>query len=95
MTADMMVHEMDDERTIEEEEMIESTEDFSAEVNSLQKVALYDFLNVLIKEEKHRCKDKDCHAVYFWKLLKLRPEAFVSSLLFLMFFISSLKTEGD
>ncbi|XP_065070199.1 mesoderm induction early response protein 1-like [Rhopilema esculentum] len=37
MTADMMVHEMDDERTIEEEEMIESTEDFSAEVNSLQK----------------------------------------------------------
>ena len=33
-----MIHDIDDERTIEEEEMMESTEDFSTEVNSLQKV---------------------------------------------------------
>ena len=38
LTADMMIHDIDDERTIEEEEMMESTEDFSNEVNSLQKV---------------------------------------------------------
>ena len=38
ITADMMIHDIDDERTIEEEEMMESTEDFSTEVNSLQKV---------------------------------------------------------
>jgi len=37
LTADMMIHDIDDERTIEEEEMMESTEDFSNEVNSLQK----------------------------------------------------------
>lgn len=39
MTADMMIHDADDERTIEEEEMLESSEDFSNEVNSLQKVS--------------------------------------------------------
>ena len=38
LTADMMIHDIDDERTIEEEEMMESSEDFSSEVNNLQKV---------------------------------------------------------
>ena len=39
MNADMMVHDIDDERTIEEEEMMESSEEFSNEVNHLQKVS--------------------------------------------------------
>ena len=35
----MMVHEdMDDERTLAEQEMVEANADFSSEVNDLQKV---------------------------------------------------------
>ncbi len=41
MNADLMVHEIDDERTIEEEEMLESGEEFSNEVNNLQKVSYW------------------------------------------------------
>ncbi len=47
LNADMMVHDIDDERTIEEEEMMESGEEFSNEVNNLQKVCLRTFCILL------------------------------------------------
>lgn len=37
-TAEMLVHEYDDERTLEEEELMEGDRNFSAEIEDLQKV---------------------------------------------------------
>ena len=37
-TADMLVHDYDDERTLEEEETIEGEKNFSAEIADLEKV---------------------------------------------------------
>ena len=47
-----MIHDIDDERTIEEEEMMEATEDFSNEVNSLQKVNLLSISSSVIPANK-------------------------------------------
>ena len=47
LTADMMVHEdMDDERTLAEQEMVEANADFSSEVNDLQKVQYRPFVTL-------------------------------------------------
>ena len=40
-TADMMVHDYDDERTLEEEEALDGDEDSQSELASLQKVSAY------------------------------------------------------
>ena len=37
-TADMLVHDYDDERTLEEEETIEGERNFGAEIEDLEKV---------------------------------------------------------
>lgn len=40
-TADMLVHEYDDERTLEEEESLEGEKNFSSEIADLEKVDCY------------------------------------------------------
>lgn len=42
-TADMLVHDYDDERTLEEEEMRESDSNGSSEIADLEKVCLHSF----------------------------------------------------
>lgn len=37
-TAEMLVHDYDDERTLEEEEMMEEGKNFSSEIEDLEKV---------------------------------------------------------
>lgn len=37
-TAEMLVHDYDDERTLEEEEMMEEGQNFSSEIEDLEKV---------------------------------------------------------
>lgn len=47
-TADMLVHDYDDERTLEEEETIEGERNFSSEIADLEKVTLQN-RNVIIQ----------------------------------------------
>lgn len=37
-SAEMLVHDYDDERTLEEEEMMEESKNFSSEIEDLEKV---------------------------------------------------------
>lgn len=40
-TAEMLVHDYDDERTLEEEEMMDEGKNFSSEIEDLEKVMVY------------------------------------------------------
>lgn len=40
-TADMLVHDFDDERTLEEEEMMEGETNFSSEIEDLTRVNIF------------------------------------------------------
>lgn len=40
-TAEMLVHDYDDERTLEEEEMMDEGKNFSSEIEDLEKVRLH------------------------------------------------------
>lgn len=40
-TAEMLVHDYDDERTLEEEEMMDEGKNFSSEIEDLEKVRLF------------------------------------------------------
>lgn len=42
-SAEMLVHDCDDERTLEEEEMMEENKNFSSEIEDLEKVRLTCF----------------------------------------------------
>lgn len=43
-SAEMLVHDYDDERTLEEEEMMEESKNFSSEIEDLEKVRAVLFL---------------------------------------------------
>lgn len=45
-TAEMLVHDYDDERTLEEEEMMDGGKNFSSEIEDLEKVR--DFLTHML-----------------------------------------------
>lgn len=48
-SAEMLVHDYDDERTLEEEEMMEESKNFSSEIEDLEKVRVTNpLLNVHI-----------------------------------------------
>lgn len=45
----MLVHDYDDEQTLEEEEMMEDNKNFSSEIEDLEKVRVtHDLLNVYV-----------------------------------------------
>lgn len=44
-TAEMLVHDYDDERTLEEEEMMDEGKNFSSEIEDLEKVKDFTFIS--------------------------------------------------
>lgn len=46
-SAEMLVHDYDDERTLEEEEMMEESKNFGSEIEDLEKVRV-TFSNVMV-----------------------------------------------
>lgn len=54
-SADMLVHDFDDERTLEEEEKLEGETNFSAEIDDLARVWTFFFLfNTSVYDDKMR-----------------------------------------